>query len=221
MRRGRRRCRKLSCSRCSDHQSFNAKEMKEKFKHLKNMKLPNYENVQPTILIGLRHARLMAVSHNRLGKKPSDPIASKTPLGWVVWGTTNGEHITDFAATHYHQAKMYHHQLISEEPAEFRSVNRPKKSPFFLPPSEDDELTSQDRINDDMIREYFANEDFGFMPRNQLLCSDDKRALEIMSSSIRREDSGHYSMLLPWIDDNVVLPDNFDAAVKRMKLFTF
>lgn len=182
-------CKDLSLLR----QSFNAKEMKERYKHLRGLDLPDLDNAQPLILIGLRHSKTMIVQDNRLGQDDDDPVASKTPLGWTVWGATVKPEEIEFSpqASHYHVGQIYCHQV--------------------------DEGDNQDKIIDSMVREYFSSEDFGFIPRDKLVGVEVKRAIDIMSSSIKFED-GHYSMKLPWRSDDVKLPDNFASAVHRMEL---
>lgn len=201
-------------------QNFNANEMKQRYKHLRGLRLSDLVNAQPTILIGLRHSKTLVVEKNILGEHEDDPIASKTPLGWTVWGSVVKHDEQEFnpQSAHYHQARIYSH-TVEEFDIFSRKAERPPKSPFYLHKLDDFDIAeTEDKIVNEMVREYFTSEDFGFIPRSQLLSVNDKRALEIMSSSIRQEPDKHYSMSLPWKSDDVELPDNFEAAVHRMKL---
>lgn len=63
--------------------------MEDKFKYLRGFKLDNLENVQPTMLIGLRHAKLLSTSDVRKPKDDEDgPVLSQIELSWMVWSPT-------------------------------------------------------------------------------------------------------------------------------------
>ncbi|XP_055614693.1 uncharacterized protein LOC129761014 [Uranotaenia lowii] len=81
-------------------QTLNMQQMRKSFKHLRNVPVHSYENVSPRLIIGLEHAHLGNPLKSREGKL-QDPIASKTRLGWTVYGNCTDE----TSPTHH----MYHH----------------------------------------------------------------------------------------------------------------
>jgi hypothetical protein len=65
------------------------KDLQAKCGHLKGIQIPEPFNMKPAILIGLEHSKLGVAKQVRQGKW-GKPIASKTPLGWVVHGKHRG-----------------------------------------------------------------------------------------------------------------------------------
>ena len=63
------------------------------------------------------------------------------------------------------------------------------------------------------------NRDFVEKPGdNELTMSlDDKRAVKIMENSVSRRPDGHLQVALPYINDNVTLPDNYKMALQRFQ----
>ncbi|XP_062715999.1 uncharacterized protein LOC134291796 [Aedes albopictus] len=61
-------------------------ELLQRFQHLKGLPIASYTNVCPRILIGLDNASLGHALKGREGK-PYEPIAVKTRLGWIVYGS--------------------------------------------------------------------------------------------------------------------------------------
>lgn len=71
---------------CLPRQSLNMELLSSTYNHLKGVEVKSFENIQPLILIGLNHSKLMAVQKYRFGKD-SEPSAAKTPLGWCIFGS--------------------------------------------------------------------------------------------------------------------------------------
>ncbi|XP_062706872.1 uncharacterized protein LOC134283936 [Aedes albopictus] len=63
-------------------------ELQERFSYLSGLPVESYINVCPRILIGLDNAYLGHVLKSREGK-PREPIAVKTQLGWIIYGSCN------------------------------------------------------------------------------------------------------------------------------------
>ncbi|XP_062538677.1 uncharacterized protein LOC134206950 [Armigeres subalbatus] len=61
-------------------------ELMQRFHHLSGLPVESYCNACPRILIGLEHASLGHALKSREGK-PYEPIAVKTRLGWVIYGS--------------------------------------------------------------------------------------------------------------------------------------
>ncbi|XP_055605469.1 uncharacterized protein LOC129753653 [Uranotaenia lowii] len=67
------------------HQTLNMDEMCKRYNHLRGIPAESYEGVQPRILIGSDNANLGYVLKGREGKM-HEPVATKTRLGWIVYG---------------------------------------------------------------------------------------------------------------------------------------
>jgi hypothetical protein len=65
--------------------SQNGSELNQRYRHLSRLPLPDFANVKPGLLIGLEHATMLGGRHVIEGKM-NEPLASKTKLGWVVYG---------------------------------------------------------------------------------------------------------------------------------------
>lgn len=63
----------------------------QKYSHLHGISLPLFHNAVPQMLIGLPHAKLLSPSKVKIGND-GEPAAAKTPLGWVVYGSTDDNH---------------------------------------------------------------------------------------------------------------------------------
>ncbi|XP_065094204.1 uncharacterized protein LOC135714762 [Ochlerotatus camptorhynchus] len=61
-------------------------ELLQRFQHLGGLPVESYSNICPRILIGLDHTSLGHAMKSREGK-PYEPIAVKTRLGWIVYGS--------------------------------------------------------------------------------------------------------------------------------------
>ncbi|XP_062557167.1 uncharacterized protein LOC134222030 [Armigeres subalbatus] len=69
-------------------QSLDAERMSQKYAHLKDLPLRGYENAVPRLLIGLDQLNIALPLKCREGRN-GDPVATKTRLGWCVYGGTN------------------------------------------------------------------------------------------------------------------------------------
>ncbi|XP_070500468.1 uncharacterized protein [Chironomus tepperi] len=69
-------------------QTVVATELQERFKHLRGVPLPSFENAQPKLLIGLKNVSFLTTMSCNNGAD-DEPVAIKTKLGWTVFGTTN------------------------------------------------------------------------------------------------------------------------------------
>ncbi|XP_055623093.1 uncharacterized protein LOC129766546 [Toxorhynchites rutilus septentrionalis] len=61
-------------------------ELSEKYRYLKGLPVDSYQNVRPRILIGINNWRVGHVLESKEGEE-AEPIAAKTRLGWMVFGT--------------------------------------------------------------------------------------------------------------------------------------
>lgn len=71
---------------CLPRQSLKAELLSSMYHHLKGIEIESFENIQPLLLIGLNHSKLMTVHKYRFGTD-TEPAAAKTPLGWCIFGS--------------------------------------------------------------------------------------------------------------------------------------
>lgn len=71
----------------------------DSYEHLKGVPIKSFENAQPLLLIGLKHAKFTAVQKYRFGKD-NQPTAAKTVLGWCIFGTNSSESREVFHINH-------------------------------------------------------------------------------------------------------------------------
>jgi hypothetical protein len=69
--------------------SLNLEDLKVRYAHLNDVRIPEIEAKKPEILIGLEHAKLMVPQQVREGLW-NEPVATKTRIGWAVYGRTRG-----------------------------------------------------------------------------------------------------------------------------------
>lgn len=75
---------------CLPNQSLPFNQLSEKFPYLRGLPIEGYSNVTPTILIGVDNAHLkipLKIREGQIGQ----PAATKTRLGWTVYGKIPGE----------------------------------------------------------------------------------------------------------------------------------
>ena len=168
-------------------QSMDAEDLKKSFKHLKSLPLVDLHQAKPKVLIGLQHAQLLNGDRKFEGAE-GEPIATKTKLGWTVYGNSRGP--LEFISLHSHQVSTA--RLDTEE------ISRA-----------DDELHQ-------LVKGYFASENFGVIPSPKALISAEiQRANDIMNKTLKMVD-GRYEIGLLWKSDEVQLPDSFAMASKRL-----
>jgi hypothetical protein len=69
-------------------QTVIAREMQERYRHLRDIPLSDIQNAKPQLLIGIRQAKLFVSRKVRAGGD-DEPVAAKTDLGWIVFGNTS------------------------------------------------------------------------------------------------------------------------------------
>ncbi|XP_062535245.1 uncharacterized protein LOC134204441 [Armigeres subalbatus] len=70
-------------------QSLQYEVMADKFDYLKGLPVHSYSTAAPRILIGVDNAKLLLTLKKR-ERKYSEPVATKTRLGWTIYGKAEG-----------------------------------------------------------------------------------------------------------------------------------
>ncbi|XP_058458201.1 uncharacterized protein LOC131434928 [Malaya genurostris] len=121
-------------------QTLDYSELSDRFPHLQGLPVASYIDAKPGMIIGLEHVRLLTSLKTREGCS-SEPVASKTRLGWCVYGRNcgNGDSVEqlhihscdDMSNSSLHDAMrkffaveevVSTHQLESEEDKRARSI---------------------------------------------------------------------------------------------------
>ncbi|XP_055645110.1 uncharacterized protein LOC129780638 [Toxorhynchites rutilus septentrionalis] len=70
-------------------QSLDFSDMSSRFKHLEGVPVQSFDAAAPGVLIGLNNTHLLFTLKLREGR-PNEPIATKTRIGWSVYGSQRG-----------------------------------------------------------------------------------------------------------------------------------
>lgn len=169
-------------------QSQDAAELNNMFEHLRGIPIASFVDAQPSILIGLPHVQLCFGSIIRSGK-PNQPIAVKTPLGWIVLGNVTEQQrqlCPGVTSVTVHEARI---SLSGEAALE------------------------------DAVNQFFQLDSYGVQPDQRLLYSkDEQRANEIVKRTMNRIGD-RYEIGLFWRHDDIQLPDSYEMAFNRLKRF--
>ncbi|XP_062711297.1 uncharacterized protein LOC134289465 [Aedes albopictus] len=145
-------------------------ELQQWFKHLKGLSVESYTNVCPRILIGLDNASLGHAMKGREGK-PCEPIAVKTRLGWIVYGSCSRTQ-QDFSYVNVHAIEVCECNRVSDD-----DLHTTMKEYFAL-----DSLGIA-------------------KPNKILRSTEDERAMEILETHSSRKEGRYESGLLWKYDD--------------------
>ncbi|XP_062713369.1 uncharacterized protein LOC134290283 [Aedes albopictus] len=70
-------------------QTLNYSDLSRSYPHLQGLFVSSYVNAKPSMIIGIEHVHLLTSLKLREGGR-SDPVATKTRLGWCVYGRNSG-----------------------------------------------------------------------------------------------------------------------------------
>lgn len=124
-------------------------ELVDRFKHLVGLPVESYNNVCPRILIGLDHASLGHALKSREGK-PFEPIAAKTRLGWVVYGSCSRTE-REMNYVNVHTIKVCKYQVESDENLHTAIKNYFALDSLGVTKSERNLLSTEDQRAMDML----------------------------------------------------------------------
>ncbi|XP_062556863.1 uncharacterized protein LOC134221692 [Armigeres subalbatus] len=94
-------------------QSLPFAEISKNYDHLKGLPVDSYSNVRPRILIGMNNARVAHPVESQEGEE-HEPMAAKTRLGWMVFGTCITNDLQT-ATNVPHSFHMCHHATDDDE----------------------------------------------------------------------------------------------------------
>lgn len=171
-------------------QTVDVQLLTRRYPHLKGLPLTDYKHAKPQILIGLQHTRLL-VSTDTHQAGESDPVATKTHLGWVVFGN-------------------------SAPPVSFVALNTPRA--FSLNVQTDCTPTGDKELHS-AVTMYFLNEGFGVTHTMKLsIGREDEQALCTMERSLKNVSDRHKIGLL-WKDDHISSRKGLLNTDNRLKNF--
>lgn len=179
-------------------QNQDGKALSERYKHLRNLNLPSFNDGKPRVLIGLDQAKFLTGETTVEGTGDHEPIATKTRLGWVVYGATEvGGSKASLSAIHI--PVLTNASVRSSTTETLHRVSR-----------SDDELH-------ELFKQHTTTESFGVSPSAKNVKSrEDERAEEIMRSTLKFVN-GRYEVGLLWKSDDIKLPDSYPMALKRLQ----
>ncbi|XP_041787523.1 uncharacterized protein LOC121602827 [Anopheles merus] len=167
-------------------QSVEPRQLATQYSHLRGLPLPLYQNASAKVLIGIDNC-FLSQTLKTVERGTNEPSASKTRLGWVVYGPCS----SSASDCNRYDGNTFMNVHICP-------CNKKK----------DDEM-------DLALKEYFSLESLGvYRPMKQLRSDDEEHALKILSSNVRLVD-GHFEASLLWKYDTIKLPDNKAMALRR------
>ncbi|XP_055597416.1 uncharacterized protein LOC129747298 [Uranotaenia lowii] len=167
-------------------QSVSVPQMVTKYGYLDGLPLRSYEGASPRILIGMNNCRLGSSLRSLEGDE-NEPMASKTRLGWILYGPCTAEFgVNESDYSGYHS--------------------------FHICPCNKD---SEKDVHE-ALKEYFSIESMGIYGSSRsLLSKDEERALKILSTETRLIGNRYETGLL-WRYDQLKLPNSKGMALKRL-----
>lgn len=164
-------------------------DLSSRYRHLRGLPLPTFQNVKPGLLIGLEHATLLG-GRSVIEGKEDEPLASNTKLGWIVYGRHS---IADVRIS----GKTIEKQGFQQTHLRLGKCN-----------------DTDDRQLHELVKSFFSVENLGVAAK-QLKSAEDERAEMLMKSTMKMVD-GRYEVGLLWKTDDIVLPDNKKMAMQRL-----
>ncbi|XP_075157654.1 uncharacterized protein LOC142230919 [Haematobia irritans] len=146
----------------------------------------SYNTVKPKMIISLAHAFLTVPIETPKMRSPSEPIETKTRLGWLVYGPVEENIKKDFVSCHLRPLNTF------DEPDKFEKL-------------------------ESLMKEYFGIETFGIRHTEPTISPNDKRALELLRQTVKKEGDRFEAGLL-WRNEFERFPNTYAMAFNRLKL---
>ena len=175
------------------------------WKHLKNIKTDAIPTNLVGILIGSDCAELRWTLDEVRGGR-GEPFARKTLLGWTISGPAKAQNLDDWTpTTRQEQAKQPN-----------VSMDQALRDCSWPPDQCDVYVLAVDRLEKQLQRQW--NADFGDLDQveREAMSQDDKRAVDIMTSTVQMVDN-KYKLAIPWKFDPATLPNNRRCAETRLR----
>ena len=203
----------------------------ERWPHLKNIEILELVDGEVLLLIGLKERpRLFLPLEVREGGD-EEPIAIRYSLGWTVMGPVGGAKETRDCLVNFARTKNVNSGLgmnndfgTKENPSGNVTIKDiDKGADVYNEIGQENCMFVDQRVTneDDLLRrqlERLWNTDFNestVRSNESNLSVEDKRAVEIMEQTLKRND-GHFQVALPWRKKPVVIPINRPMAEKRL-----
>ena len=173
-------------------QSISTKKCKWDWDQVRDVDIPTYENVKPSLLIGQDNGRLI-VSRQVIDGKGNGPILSRTLLGWVIHGN----------------AGLTRNRVDIDSTLHASSTERTECVLHIHQENEDD--------LHQMVKGYFKTEEFGVnLPTNSTHKKSDERAKKILDTTAQK-DGQRWKVGLLWKEDDIILPESRTTALRRLE----
>ncbi len=177
--------------------------------HLDGIEIPELENGEVMLLIGVKERpSLFLPLEYKMGEE-TEPVAIKYSLGWTVIGPVGGEKTDKSSGVNL--IHMGNHSYASGQGIEAS----------YLCTDDYEGRVDGEQLSDDVLLsrglERLWNTDFADTGVDISVkpSIEDLRALEIMENSLTMVD-GHYQVALPWREECPSLPNNKEAAERRL-----
>ena len=118
-----------------------------------------------------------------------EPVSRLTPLGWSCTGPVTGLKHGSF------QTRFAHTEI--------------RNKAYFVRKNTDTDQISR------LLRGLWEIESYGTLPNRPVISPEEQCALEKVEKSLKYVD-GRYQVGIPWKEDNPVLPDNYEMALRRL-----
>lgn len=175
-------------------QTVNVNEMQMRYKHLRDIPLNNMIDAKPQLLIGIRQAKFFTSKKIRTGGD-DEPVAIKTDLGWIVFGST---------------APTFNFVAFNQDASETEFMGHMTVHGSY-------EHKHLDHDLHETVKDYFSTENFGVAPPkiDYTLTDEEKRANNVITKTMKFKDRRAEIGLL-WRHDDVTLPDSYPMAMRRL-----
>ncbi|XP_078382421.1 uncharacterized protein LOC144665122 [Oculina patagonica] len=174
--------------------------------HLKKIqdKIPPYdENVEIGLLIGCNCPKAIKPTEVTRGKS-EEPYAVRTLLGWSIVGpvATSDTPLDDHALDSTCNRIIAREVIPGTRDSQFSFVFNGK---------------TKEVINPSAIRQMFELDFVGHKSNSKHgLSKEDRKFIEIVEQGVHQCEDGHYELPLPLKNENINLPNNKTAALRRL-----
>ena len=183
-----------------------AMEQVTQWKHLKNIKTDVIPTNLVGILIGSDCIELRWTLEEVRGGR-GEPFARKTLLGWTISGPAKKQNLDDWKPARQPES-------TKEQPS--KDIERALRDATESQDQCDVYVLAIDKLERQLQRQW--NADFGDLNQvdREAMSQDDKRAVDIMTSSVQMVE-GKYKLSIPWKIDPATLPNNRRCAETRLR----